>query len=366
MMKTLFQAPIKLACALALGVVGSSTLAAVRYECRSLETGSFPWAWTNGINSAGEVVGFSDFPSGSRNAARWSTDGAVTELGDLGKYGDAFGINDNGLVVGRSRTVDYDEIPVAWTGTTPTALPLLSGDVDGAAYGVNGRGVIVGISGDYWHGHAVMWRNSKVLDLGTLGDQASQASRTSAAYSINSQGVIVGSSDTGAPDSRHAVWWDTSGQVHDLGTLAGAKRSWAKAVNNKGIIVGESERAAGDSTTRAVAWVDGVVRDLGVLPGYTQSTASAINRSGTVVGNADDGNRTMAVVWPGLNRAPRDLNTLLMGGCEWRGIAYRLTLASGINRDGVIAANGEYIGWDGGPRFAAFKLVPVPANTAAK
>jgi hypothetical protein len=71
-------------------------------------------------------------------------------------------------------------------------------------------------------------------------------------------------------------------------------------------------------------------------------------------------------VWPGLNRAPLDLNTLLVNGCEWRGAAFRLNLASGINRDGVISANGERTGWDGGPRFGAFKLVPVPANTAAK
>lgn len=369
MMKISSRTPIKLACALAFGTIGCSAFAVVRYDCQMLQTTGYTYAWTSAINAAGEVAGFGDFES-SRNAARWSVDGAATELDDLGEYGSASGINDNGLVVGQSWTAGFDHyVPVSWAGTTPTALPMLAGDVAGAAYGVNNRGVIVGVNGpqNYGQTHAVMWRNGKVVDLGTLGDQTDQASRSSAANSINRQGVIVGSSDTETPRSVHAVQWDTSRQIHDLGTLPGDQQSWAADINDRGVIVGRSEHTAANerSAVHAVAWVDGGVRDLGVLPGHQHSRAYAINHSGTVVGSgaADDGAFSdVALVWPHLDRAPQDLNKLLNKGCG----SFKLTHASGINRDGVIAATGVYVDGMGGVHYGPFKLVPVPAADAAQ
>ncbi len=371
-MKTPFQMAIKLACAVALGTVASSTLAVVRYECLALETGSYVFATTSAINSAGEVVGFSDFVSGGRNAARWSVDGSATQLNDLvpgdSGYGGANGINDLGVVVGYSWTDNYASyLPVTWDGTTPITLPLRSGDAVGSAFGVNRRGVIVGSSGPEKYGqtHAVMWRKGKVIDLGTLGNQSGQASRSSTALAISSLGVVVGSSDTETADTFHATWWDTNRQIHDLGTLAGGQNSVATSINDKGVIVGRSDFGGGN-TMHAVAWVDGVVRDLGAPLGYEESRASGINHSGTAVGTAYGSSASVALVWPGLNRAPRDLNMLLTNRCESGAGNYQLTRASAVNRDGVIAAIGTYIDALGGVHYGAFKLVPVPANTAVK
>lgn len=360
------KTPIQFACALALGAISASAFAAVRYECHAVETGSYGWSMALAINSAGEMVGFGEFPSGDRNAARWSSSGAVTELGDLGEYGGANDINDNGLVVGYSRTPGFATyLPVRWDGTTAVALPLREGDTVGYAYEVNNRGVIVGISGLKANGlaHAVMWRNGRVIDLGALGDKTQQKSRNSSANGINRDGVVVGSSQTGEPNATHAVWWDTNRQIHDLGALPGALAASAQAINDKGVIVGYSKSSgSADAPEHAVAWVDGVPRDLGVQAGRTMSHAYAINRAGTVVGTGDDDVGTVrqaALVWPSLNRAPRDLNTLLTNRCQTGGGVYHLNYATGINGDGAISVTGEYIDGLGGVHYGAFKLVPV-------
>lgn len=373
MMKTPFQTSIQLACALALSTAASSALAAVRYECQALETGHYVFAWALALNSAGEVVGSSDFGSGpsSRDAARWSAGGAVTRLGNLGEFGAASDINDNGVIVGYSQTENFTAfVPTTWNGTIATALPLLGGDTDGDAHGVNNRGAIVGESSKmFGHTHAVLWRNGKVIELDTPGGQPGRELRDSIAYDINSHGVVVGKSDIGETDNSHAVWWDANLQVHDLGTLPGADRSEASAVNDKGVIVGFSEPGVGDITQHAVVWENGVMRELGTLPGHLQSYATALNRSGTVVGRGSpDANyvKSLALVWPGLHHKPRDLNKLLTNRCKSGAGTYVLTNAAGINRDGVIAATGDYVDGSGNRHFAAFKLVPVPANAARK
>ncbi len=58
-----------------------------------------------GINSSDEIVGFSqDYPSGLNHAFLYSN-GTMTDLGSFGLgYSDAYGINDNGWIVGRADT----------------------------------------------------------------------------------------------------------------------------------------------------------------------------------------------------------------------------------------------------------------------
>ena len=359
-----FHKPIGLACGLVLCTAAGSALSAVRYDCQRLQTTGYSYAWTTAINSAGEVSGFGDFDP-DRNATRWAVDGSATELDDLGEYGSANGINDSGWVVGYSYTAGFEQrVPVLWKGTTPESLPLLPGDVAGDAYHVNNRGLIVGVSRAQEDGktRAVLWRHGKAVNLGLLGQQAGQASRSSLAASINEHGMIVGYSDTDSPDSTHAVWWDANRQIHDLGTLPGARQSWAHDVNDRGVIVGAGEVAGGSPLAHAVAWVDGAVQDLGVLPGHTESRAYAVNRSGTVVGvgwKEDVPFGDVALVWPRLNAAPRDLNTLLTPSCQVVLDSYKLIRASGINRDGAIAATGQYLDPLGGVHYGPFKLVPV-------
>ena len=72
----------------------------------------------------------------------------------------------------------------------------------------------------------------------------------------------------------------------------------------------------------------------------------------------------VALVWSKMTKAPRDLNTLLTNRCQSGLGVYALTDGAGINRDGVIAATGEYIDGLGGVHTSAFKLVPAPVANA--
>lgn len=364
MMNTVWHMSCRLVCALAVGGCASVHAAPI-YDCHKLDTGTYGYATVSAINTAGETAGYSDFGSSRRNAAQWSISGKATELDDLiperTGYAWANGINDLGTVVGYSWTGIYTNyVPVKWEGTTPVALPLLPDHQVGYAHDINADGVIVGSSGAEKYGttRAVMWRKGRVIDLGTLG----QTSLGNSANAINRKGVIVGRSDTETPGIYHATWWDTTRQIHDLGTLPGGQNSLATAVNDQGIIVGYGDFGVGD-LFHAVAWIDGMAHDLGTLPGHEASRAYGINRAGTVVGMGEiggDSRTRVALVWHRLHRAPRDLNQASNCG------VYRLTSASGINRDGVIAATGEYVDGLGGLHYGAFKLVPVSPAAAAR
>ena len=84
-----------------------------------------------------------------------------------------------------------------------------------------------------------------IVDLGTLGG------RSSAAYGINDQGVVVGSSVTRTGVGHAFVW--TNGTMTDLGTLAGASASVAYDINEAGVIVGAAATATDGS--HPVRWL---------------------------------------------------------------------------------------------------------------
>ncbi|TCO46513.1 hypothetical protein [Actinocrispum wychmicini] len=117
-------------------------------------------SWTEGINDAGVVVGFS-YPTDAERAVRWTVGGVIQQLPSLagGGSGRANGINDSGAIVG------YDgpylgsyRHAVRWnTDGTITDLGTLSGSVDSRAQGVNAGGEIVGVSFVSGKSHAVRW-----------------------------------------------------------------------------------------------------------------------------------------------------------------------------------------------------------------
>jgi len=175
----------------------------------------------------------------------------------------------------------------------PVVLPTLGG---GSAIpgGVNSAGVIVGSSktstGDF---HAVVWRNGRIEDLGTL-----RGGDSSEAYDINDQGTIVGYS-LAADNRYHAVTWHevttrdpsgrsrprTSWKITDLGVLGDGP--WAEAVdiNNTGTILGRYTVGQGFAAqfqgSRGFVRRDRAVTTIDLEPGVLPN---AINDAGQVVG----------------------------------------------------------------------------------
>ena len=156
-----------------------------------------------------------------------------------------------------------------------TDLGSLSG-YHSKALDINNSGTIVGYAETLGAGgpvHAVVWNNGIAKDLGTLGGTRSMA------YSINGDGTIVGWADTG--NTQTAALWESSGQIHNLGTPVGyAGQSAATSISDGGQVVGYAYNTGGNASI-AILWNNG--QNLGTLGGQGNA-ANAISNSGVVVG----------------------------------------------------------------------------------
>ncbi len=150
-----------------------------------------------------------------------------------------------------------------WPATIYTAIDLGTLGGSTTALGMNGLGQVVGYSA----GHAFLYSNGVMKDLGTLGGISSQA------YGINDAGIIGGNSFT-AQGYVNAFLY-TSGALGNLG-FSGSINS----INNSGTAVGTLNGPAGFS---AFQYSGGVMTDLGTFGG-TDSTANGINSTGQIAG----------------------------------------------------------------------------------
>lgn len=254
--------------------------------------------------------------------------GKMTDLGALldSVNSIAYTINDLGLVVGASQTGDIDPVTgfpkahaVVWRNGRITDLGSLDESSQSAAYAFNDFGLISGpslngqtdpfanlpIANCLWapnvgsdcsevdfafnalfapavtQTRAVLWRNGKMQDLGTLGGPDSTP------VNMNERGQIIGWSYTsyapnpsGVPDV-HPFLWEV-GHMTDLGTLGGTV-AVADFINERGQVIGASN-TAGDTELHAFLWSrDTGMRDLGTLGG-TYAHPNWINDRGDVVG----------------------------------------------------------------------------------
>jgi probable HAF family extracellular repeat protein len=219
----------------------------------------------NGINSWGQVVGFSGpkFDGSNGRAFMWSTSTGMFDIGTLGgAYAQAFAINDAGFVTGNSQ------------------LKSKVGAV-----------------------HAFIYDSSlfkgpfaKMRDLGTLGGSYSYGTF------INGKNTVVGYSTTDNSDNRiHAFLVEDSGKMRDLGSLGGktmkSDQSFALGVNGASEAVGYTYLPVGPEmkVPQQVAFIfkKGVMMNLNDLIGpaqksYWLQSAVAINDKGQIAGNALD------------------------------------------------------------------------------
>jgi len=196
-------------------------------------------------------------------------DGAMRPLPTLGgNNGAAFQINNRGQAVGGAENTTHDPTcvapqllqfkPVIWEEGEIQELPTISGDLDGVAFAINDRGQAVGVSTDctLTPGHALLWQDGKVTDMGTLRGLALVPS------DINNEGQVVGVALVPNGQNVEAFLWHR-GFVRGLGTLPGDAWSAGNAINDKGQVIGQS--APPNSLQRGFIWQNGVMTDLNTL-----------------------------------------------------------------------------------------------------
>src|SRR5438477_52766 len=160
--------------------------------------------------------------------------------------------------------------------------------------------------------HAILWRNSTLTDLGTLGGPNS-----SVTWSVkNTAGVIVGISQTANPEplgeswssaffystpnnvgyiNLGFVWQQTLNQMRGLPNFPGGNNGFATGANNLRQAVGWAENDVHDPTCvspqvlqfRPAMWSlapPDQIQELPLISGDTSGAATAINDNGQIVG----------------------------------------------------------------------------------
>jgi probable HAF family extracellular repeat protein len=206
---------------------------------------------------------------------------SVVDLGTLGGTNSlANAINNRLQVVGASADASGVGHAFLWENGTMQDLGLLPGGTSAFASDINDRGQIVGYGNtavDQFQVHAILWDGGAVIDLGTL-----PGGSVSVANAINARGQVVGTSQS-ADGQIHAVLWDR-GALIDLGTLMEGGSSGAIGISDSGRVVGVTSTATDER--HAFLWEKGTMIDLGTLPGDFLSQALGINNRGQVVGRS--------------------------------------------------------------------------------
>ena len=193
-----------------------------------------------GINASGQVVGWSYLPGNATYHGFLYANGSMNDLGTLGGWSIAPGINGSGEICGYSLRGNGSWGAFRWSDGVMTDISRQGGAFSGANE-IDAAGDVVGWSGsdvaNLAKARPVLYRNGTVVDLGTLGGSESSA------YAMNDLGEIVGYSYLAdAPGSpRHAFLY-RDGTIHDLNRQISSSSSWeliaANSVNNVGRIVG--------------------------------------------------------------------------------------------------------------------------------
>jgi len=179
----------------------------------------------------------------------------------------------------------------------------LLGGTFSQAFGINNNGDVVGVAslnGDTVV-HAFLWRKGVMTDLGTLAP--TDTLPFSSAVSINDNDEVVGYSETSIPDVEDfcqtgnslvclPVLW-RSGAITALPTLGGTNGR-AGAINNRGQVAGAAENGEIDPlcqspVVKPAVWEKGRVRSLSTAPflnGFIESGSGPMNEKGQMVGIA--------------------------------------------------------------------------------
>jgi probable HAF family extracellular repeat protein len=271
---------VTLTVAVLLSIVAATACRAAQYAITDLGVlPGYTSSYARGMNDRGEVVGYSYSNSGMPHAFLYSH-GTIADLGTLGgTISDAYGINAGGQVAGWSTDSHGAFSGFVYSNGTMTKLGSLGGAVSSNAYGINNNGQVVGDAYPGNYEHAALFSNGTISDLGTL-----PGGTYSMAMAINAGGQIVGDSTNGS--YWHAFLY-SGGKMTDLGTFPGGVYSHGYGINDAGQVVGQS-RLEDTGDWHAFLYSGGVMTDLNQLTagsGWDLQSAMAMNNVGQIAGS---------------------------------------------------------------------------------
>ncbi|NUQ63013.1 MAG: hypothetical protein HUU20_11015 [Pirellulales bacterium] len=314
------------------------------------------------ITEEGQVVGFIELPSGETLGVHLDmATGAYTPLD--GSSGGAFGINRHNELVGSYWGADNLIHAAYWAAPTAPRVPLppLPGHDSGEATDINDDGVIVGYSrttGTTGGQRGVIW----TVDFNEAGDPVVYGALEMpplAGHAFTGAGrindpdgstlLVCGMSSSDDFHARQSVVWaveltDTGplvGPAYGLGKLNRLQRSYSTAngINDFGDVCG------GSDLRPVLNLAGGTMQMLPIVKDTQDGWANDLNNLGEIVGQLDVYRTTGYIAGPGNFRAHLwrdgktiDLNTQISSKSGWG----RLWGARTINDAGIIGGWGHY------------------------
>jgi probable HAF family extracellular repeat protein len=231
---------------------------------------------TNAISDPFNFYGYGT----QMHAFLWQN-GVMRDLGTLGGPDSiAYWVNEAGQIAGISYTNSIPNPPLTtlptmhpflWENSTMHDLGTIGGTQVIQLNALNERGQVVGsmtlADEDPKHVHPFLWDGETLRNLGTLGGHFGEANW------LNDAGEVVGHADTsidcsgGAGPIGHAFLW-RNGVMRDIGTVPGIDPldglSAANGINSKTQVVGISN-TCDNSVIDAFLWQKGSMADLNNL-----------------------------------------------------------------------------------------------------
>lgn len=325
------------------------------YNIGVIDPGDFA-SQGNGSSAGGVGVGRSF--GVSNQAFSWTLGGGLTALPNLASrpFGNAWGANDGGMVVGDGTQTSYGagSLPLMWTSGVVGQLPLVSGETIGRARDVNNAGVAVGSNSSGSTEYGVYWDESGVHAIHTTTDTGCTLV---IANGVNESGRAIGFGIDPNNAARNV------GFVYDIGTdtafevgaLDGANGAIAFGISDGGYIVGSSMMNQGDGMPFIWSEADGIMA-IPLPDGTSQGSARAVNSAGWAVGVASS---AYAIPFLYDGTQTYSLQDLIPDGTGWDLSTNTFSAALGITEDGTIIGTGVFNG-----DIRAFAMVPVPAPGA--